>query len=533
MVRGVSGLETKHVVGMVSGMVGGRVSEQQGKGRGRHLGLLQSSNRLTEVGDKVGQKEDFNNEEKRQQRAGSSTRAEEVGGSVGQVDDLKSETENVGRKGDFNNNETSIGGRISPQSLQVDGKMENNNYVSDEAQDAEGFDELANRVKEIVLAEPKIYETSLRQKLRDTGANMAVVDFTNLLFRMSEVGAVELTKAGFGGKGISVSPSLRTLREAKAREGPEQMIASAICKTIPTQQLPGHLKEGNMISIVVTEVKSPGRFWFNLHEFTQIPAYYDAVQSLMGTMQKFYAEEGDKWMVESVLKCQPGTVLAAQYFEGKEKRGFHRVIVKQEAGLRRLKLFYIDHGTTAEQKLKHVRFLPAEFGQLPGQALEAQLWGVDQVGQDSRWPPAARQRFFQLVASGEAEVGSLSAKIMEGVTRRRSRVERNSNLFQIHTGLSLRLVRINLGPKGTDIAKLLVAEGLARWEDSSVAPPSRAATTLAASAAASEFLPCPDDLDAGELKVREERVKAKLDKLCKGLGVRKMKLAIGKHPVMP
>ena len=29
----------------------------------------------------------------------------------------------------------------------------------------------------------------------------------------------------------------------------------------------------------------------------------------------------------------------------------------------------------------------------------------------------------------------------------------------------------------------------------------------------------PDDLDAGELKVREERVKAKLDKLCKGLGV--------------
>ena len=117
--------------------------------------------------------------------------------------------------------------------------------------------------------------------------------------------------------------------------------------------------------------------------------------------------------------------------------------------------------------------------------------------------------------------------------RRRSRVERNSNLFQIHTGLSLRLVRINLGPKGTDIAKLLVAEGLARWEDSSVAPPSRAATTLAASAAASGFLPCPDDLDAGELKVREERVKAKLDKLCKGLGVSKMKLAIGKHPVMP
>ena len=525
MVRGVSSQGTKHVVGMVSKQ---QEKRQQGKGRGRHLGLLQPSDRSMKVRENVFQKEDFINNEKKQQDVGSANPwVEEVSESVGLVDDLKSESGNLGRKCDSNYNEISMEGKLT-----LDCEV-NNNDVSDEAQDAEGFDEIANRVKELVLAESKIYETSLRQKLRDTGANMAVVDLTNLLFRMSEVGAVELTKAGFGGKGISVSPSLRTLREAKAREGPEQMIASAICKTIPTQQLPGHLKEGNMISIVVTEVKSPGRFWFNLHEFTQIPAYYDAVQSLMGTMQKFYAEEGDKWMVESVLKCQPGTVLAAQYFEGKEKRGFHRVIVKQEAGLRRLKLFYIDHGTTAEQKLKHVRFLPAEFGQLPGQALEAQLWGVDQVGQDSRWPPAARQRFFQLVASGEAEVGSLSAKIMEGVTRRRSRVERNSNLFQIHTGLSLRLVRINLGPKGTDIAKLLVAEGLARWEDSSVAPPSRAATTLAASAAASGFLPCPDDLDAGELKVREERVKAKLDKLCKGLGVRRMKLAIGKHPVMP
>ena len=211
---------------------------------------------------------------------------------------------------------------MSPRSPQVNGEKEreeNDNSVSDE--NADCFDELANRVKEIVLAEPKIYEASLRQKLRDTGTDMAVKDLTNVLFKMSEAGVVELVKVGkFAGKGISVSPSLRTLREAKAKEDPEKMIVSAICKTIPTQQLPGHLKEGSIISIVVTGVKSPGRFWFNLHEFTETPVYYDAVQTLMDKMNKFYAEEGDKWMVESVIKCQPGTVLAAQYTEGKVKQ---------------------------------------------------------------------------------------------------------------------------------------------------------------------------------------------------------------------
>ena len=204
--------------------------------------------------------------------------------------------------------------------------------------------------------------------------------------------------------------------------------------------------------------------------------------------------------------------------------------MKQEVGIKRLKLFYIDFGTIAEQKLKHVRFLPAEFGQLPGQALEAELWGVEQVGQGSMWPTAAVQRFYKLVASSEAEVGSLSAKIMDGVTRRRSKVERSTNLLQIRPDLSLRLTRINLGPKGTDVGKVLVAEGLARWEDEVKSDSSVAPSTLATSTVApSEFPPCPEVPDAVELKLREERVKAKLDKLCIGLGVRKMRLAIGNN----
>ena len=528
MVSGVSNQETKHVVGMVSKQQG---KKQRGRGRGKlDFGRAGKSNPVKEVENQFGEKEDCNNNEKKHRGSGRGRHLKQLG-SAGWSNLWREEVGgNIGQQNDFNNKDKEMGWRIPTPPLEFNEKIlldseEKNNSFSDIAQDAEGLGELANKVKEIVLSEPKISESSLRQKLRNTDSIVEAVDFTNLLFRMSEAGEVELEKACHGS--ICVSPSLRTLREAKAREGPEHMIASSICRTIPTQQLPGHLKEGSTISIVVTEVKSPGRFWFNLHEFTETPVYFEAAQSLMDRMQKFYAEEGDKWRVESVLDCQPGTVLAAQYSIGKVKEGFHRVIVKQEAGLRRLKLFYIDHGTTAEQKLKHVRFLPAEFGQLPGQAMEAQLWGVEQVGQESRWPPGATQKFFKLV--NEADVGSLLARIMEGVTRRRSKVERNSNLLKIHHGLSLSLTRINLGPKGTDIAKVLVAEGLARWEDevkaegksvSSVSPP----TTATSSVATSEFPPCPENLDAQELSLREESLRAKLDKLCIGMGVRKMKL---------
>ena len=242
----------------------------------------------------------------------------------------------------------------------------------------------------------------------------------------------------------------------------------------------------------------------------------------MDRMKKFYAEEGDEWRVESVLHCEPGTVLAAQYIdEHKVKQGFHRVVVKQVVDLKRLKLFYIDDGTVETLKLKHVRFLPMEFGQLPAQALEAQLWGVEQIDQESRWTPQSTQKFFTLV---QTERGELLAKIMEGVTRRKSRVVKNSNLFQFHSGLSLSLKRVGLGRNGTDIAQVLVAEGLAKWEDDaksvSSVPHTVAAATAPASSALPESPPCFDILDAEEIKLREDRLSPTLNKRLKQKNVK-------------
>ena len=389
----------------------------------------------------------------------------------------------------------------------------------------EDLGDLATSVKHLVVLEPRITLTSLRQKLKSRNINATPEYLTKVLFEMAENGLVVLEK--IGGKSISVSPSMKTLREAKAREGPELSVPSSNCRKIQSQQLPGHLKEGSTITIVVTEVRSPSKFWFNLHQFSSTPVYFDAVQVLMDEMDKFYAEEGKSWKVESELECQPGTVLAAQYGEGKEKEGFHRVIVKKQIiGLKRLELFYVDHGSTSQQKLKHVRFLPSAFGHIPAQAMEGQLWGVEQVGEGSRWPPEATKKFLTLVK--EAEEGSLVAKIMDGVTRRRSKVDQNSNLHQIRNGLALRLDRVDLGPRGTNIAKALVAEDLAMWDEdlnSDASPSTRgsaATCSSVTSTAPARHLPGDGDQALKELKQREESVIARLDKLCLGLNLRKI-----------
>ena len=126
MVRGVSNQGTKHVVEMVSKQ---HEKRQQGKGRGRHLGLLnircpslesqpQLSNCLRGAGENFGLNEDFTNNEKKQQEMGRGGHldllqigrarsakpcAEWMGGDSGKINLRRSERENMDNKDDLNN----------------------------------------------------------------------------------------------------------------------------------------------------------------------------------------------------------------------------------------------------------------------------------------------------------------------------------------------------------------------------------------------------------------------------------------------
>merc|ERR1719209_17293 len=146
--------------------------------------------------DQFGEKEDRNNNEKRHRGRGRGKQLKQLG-SAGLSNPWRKEVGgNIGQQNDFNNNDKEMGWRTPTPPLELNEKIlldseENNNSFCDIAQDAEGLGELANKVKEIVLSEPKISETSLRQKLRNTDSIVAAVDFTNLLFRMSEAGEVD------------------------------------------------------------------------------------------------------------------------------------------------------------------------------------------------------------------------------------------------------------------------------------------------------------------------------------------------------
>jgi hypothetical protein len=378
-----------------------------------------------------------------------------------------------------------------------------------EAESAVPQDEVLDLLQRLTIEKPLMSETVVRQDLlEEHGVQLTAEQVRRLLARLAEAGAVDLAKEAYGG--ITVRPSLRALREAAARPGAQgrkagQRPGSGVCKEMAPPRLPHHLREGNHFALVVTEVKNPDHFWFNVYDDSEDadpanPTHFEAVEKVMDEMEEFYTgTEGDAWAVSSVSLCPAGTVLAGLY----KREGFHRVLVKEVVDLTHLKLFYMDHGTTAVQKLKHVRWLKHEFGLLPSQALAARVWGLEPAGASSRWRPEARARLVELA---RAEPGAVLGQIVAGVGRRDTRPDSTFQL-PVDRGLSLRLHNVNLGRRGTDLGSALVAEGLARWEDQGPGP--------------GPALPRAEGPEepAGSLATRQQASLGRLARLCRQLGM--------------
>ena len=328
-----------------------------------------------------------------------------------------------------------------------------------------------DRLKQLVLCQPLLSAAAVaREYLREHGEQLLPDQVHSLLTTLAEQGMVDLTKEGNrGGSVTTVRPSLRALREEASKQSeagfdvltsPEPSFGDTICKQMMVvQELPHHFRENVQFPVVVTHVKNPESFWFNIYidSDTGHPVYFEAVEQLMEKMDQFYSSTPEeRWRVETVTQCPAGTVLAALY----QSEGYHRVLVKEVIDLKRLKLFYIDHGTTAVQKLRHVRFLKAEFASLPGQAIRARLWGVEQPEGRSRWGLEARARVLELL---RGMAGSVVAEIVFGVEKRNT-VRVGEGQLLVDRGLTLRLVNVMRGRQGTDLGSTLVAEGLARWE---------------------------------------------------------------------
>ena len=104
---------------------------------------------------------------------------------------------------------------------------------------------------------------------------------------------------------------------------------------LPVQRLPANTKCRSHFSLVITQLDSSGKFWFNINK----PAHYETLNLFLDDMNNFYTDwENGVHKVVHVNQVPHGTVAATHY----QKQGYHRVLVVLHMNKSNLELFYID-----------------------------------------------------------------------------------------------------------------------------------------------------------------------------------------------
>ena len=217
---------------------------------------------------------------------------------------------------------------------------------------------------------------------------------------------------------------------------------------VPTEQLTVNHSEGTHFRLVVTQVEHCHQFWFSI--FSE--DHFTKASSIMDTMESFYASSsGSLYHISSKKHLTPGCVIAARYRE----EGFHRAVILKISPHRMLKLCYIDFGTVDVQKLSQCRYLKKEWTHLPGQAIEASLFGVIQKPGVTRM---AREALLKLTS---AQPGSIVAVIRSGVTKPEMvQVEGEVETLVKYQSLALTLIDACAGGKhGLNINEEMVRLG--------------------------------------------------------------------------
>ena len=303
--------------------------------------------------------------------------------------------------------------------------------------------------------------------------NPSAVDhnsISSLLHTLALLNVVHLT---YENCGVTIKPTSTTLKETKTTSEEydltelDSIIAfkyedsnippqdCVLSYNLSVEELPRWMKEGATFPVVITQVESPTKFWFNLQQ----SGHLDKVKRIMEKMDELYKSiKGDMYTIRNTKMLKPGNVLAATY----KTEGYHRVMVIKVVDISVVSLFYVDYGTVENQKVKHCRFLHKNFATLPGQAIQARLWGVKPVGGGKGWGSGNKAR-DKLVELTDTLEGSLVAKIMAGVTRKEVSVKGEDKLEE-DRGFALSLLDIFVGDAGSDIATELVVEGVAEWD---------------------------------------------------------------------
>ena len=209
---------------------------------------------------------------------------------------------------------------------------------------------------------------------------------------------------------------------------------------IPRQELPGNAKVGEYLEVVIAEVVSPEKFWFQLRgENTN-----GALVWLMEEIKHFYGESYQRYVVRDEDFLSAGMVCANLHSDGY----WYRAVVTSFRDLTTLDVFFIDYGNVFKVKKNSLAYLPRRFGELPGQAFKGRLDGIRPAGEHRNYSKEAKLRFMKLTdvfAENTLYLGLLA--MVRGLGEKLS-------LFLVDTCT-------NKLPQGIIINQKLVDEGLA------------------------------------------------------------------------
>jgi len=138
---------------------------------------------------------------------------------------------------------------------------------------------------------------------------------------------------------------------------------------IPLQELPSEAEKGELFDVIVVNVRSPSKF------FVQLKSQYSALSAMMDALDEAMEEALLVEQFDSSLPAVPKTGLyVAARWPRDEK--WYRTKVVGIASNTHATLSFIDYGDVCDVLWKSVRRLPPSFEQLPAQALQAKLLGV-------------------------------------------------------------------------------------------------------------------------------------------------------------
>eukprot|EP00094_Tigriopus_californicus_P005086 TCALIF_04900-PA protein Name:"Similar to TDRD5 Tudor domain-containing protein 5 (Canis familiaris)" AED:0.05 eAED:0.05 QI:76/0.88/0.9/1/0.88/0.9/10/1264/728 len=208
-----------------------------------------------------------------------------------------------------------------------------------------------------------------------------------------------------------------------------------------TQELPPNRKLGDAFEILIGEVYTPQKFYF------QLQATAPDLEELMDDLNTFY--EGPK-SVDYKLRSVDflaGQLVAIRYVEDGR---WHRGIIQQLRNSCTAQVRFVDFGTVQKEQIDNLRYLRKAYVLFPAQAILGRVAGIRPLKNDSKWSVASSSRFYSLLTDLSVESDEPLLGVFRGVQMVGDVV------------VSLELVDPARNPPvGLNIGKTMVQEGLA------------------------------------------------------------------------